>query len=148
MKKLLPILFLLCCFAGTAIAQENKQERNARIEAMRVAFITEKLELTVEESQMFWPLFNEYESERKIVQKSFYRKRDIDTMTNEEAEAFVTQSFVKDQQMLDLKRTYFEKFKTAIPIKKIAQLSRAEKSFRQELIKRMRHRKEGDAKKG
>lgn len=138
MKKLLSILFLICFFTGAMNAQKNRQSRNERIEAMRVAFITEKLELTVEESQMFWPIFNEYELERKKIQKSFDHKKDIDTMTDAEAEAFVKQSFVKDQQILDLKRTYFEKFKTAISIKKIARLPKVEKSFRQELINRMR----------
>ncbi|MGK0365768.1 MAG: hypothetical protein ACI85O_002836 [Saprospiraceae bacterium] len=143
MKKLLSILILLIFFVGAATAQRNKQERNERIEAMRVAFITEKLELTVEESQLFWPIFNEYEAERKKTQRSFDRKRDIEAMTDAEAELFVSQSFVKDQQMLDLKRTYFEKFRIAIPVKKIARLSRVEKNFRQELIKRMRQGREG-----
>jgi len=143
MKNLLSIFFLVLFFVGTVNAQEDKKERNARIDAMRIAFITEKLELTVEESQKFWPIFNEYEAERKKIQKSFGRKRNIETMTEEEAEAFIQQSFVKDQQVLDLKRTYFNKFKSAIPIKKIALLSRVEKNFRQELLKRMRQQRQG-----
>jgi len=143
MKKLLFIVFISCLLVNVTIAQGNKQERNARIDAMRVAFMTEQLELTVEESQMFWPIFNEYEAERKKIKKSVDRKREIETMTDTEAEAFVQQSFVVEQKMLDLKRVYFEEFKTAISVKKIARLPRIEKNFRQELIKRMKHRREG-----
>lgn len=144
MKNLLSILFLLCFFVGAINAQEKRQERNARIESMRAAYITERLELTVEESQMFWPIFNEYEAKRKKIQKNFSHKKDIESMTDAEAEVFLTQSFVKDQDILDLKRTYFEKFKTVIPIKKIVQLPRIEKRFRQELLKRMRHGRDGE----
>ncbi len=144
MKNLLSILFVFFFFVGLINAQENRQGRNARIEAMRATYITEKLELTVDEAQVFWPIFNEYEAKRKKIQKSVDRKKDIEAMTDIEAEAFLTQSFVKDQQMLDLKRTYFERFKTVIPIKKIAKLPRIEKSFRQELLKRMRGRREGE----
>lgn len=143
MKNLLSILFVLFSFVGVIGAQENRQGRNARIEAMRTAYITENLELTVDEAQAFWPIFNEYEAKRKKIQKSVDRKKDIESMTDAEAEAFLTQSFVKDQQTLDLKRTYFDRFKAVIPIKKIAQLPRIEKSFRQELLKRMRGRREG-----
>ncbi len=144
MKNLLSILFLVCFFVGAVNAQERMQDKNARIEAMRAAYITEKLALTVEESQMFWPIFNEYEAKRKNIQKSFAHKKNIETMTEAEAEVFLTQSFVKDQQILDLKRTYFERFKTVIPIKKIVQLPRIEKRFRQELLKRMRQGHQGE----
>ena len=143
MKNFLSLLFLIFFFAVTINAQGDRQERNAKIEAMRAAYITEKLALTVEESQMFWPIFNEYEASRKEIQKSYDRRKDIESMTDAEAEVFLTQSFVKDQEMLDLKRVYFEKFKTAISVKKIAQLPRIEKRFRQELLKRMKRGREG-----
>jgi len=143
MKRLLSLLLLLCVVMATGLAQEGKRDRNARVEAMRSAYITEQLDLTVEESQKFWPIFNEYEAERKKIKKSFSVRKDIDEMTEQEASDFVEQSLVRDQQMLDLKRTYFEKFRTAISIKKIARLPRIEKSFRQELIKRMRQNREG-----
>jgi hypothetical protein len=143
MVKLFNILFLVCFCIGPISAQENRREKNARIEAMRVAYITKNLDLTVEESQLFWPIFNEYEAKRKSIQRSFNYKREIESMTDEEAEDFIVESFTKDQQMLDLKRSYFEKFKTAIPIKKIAILPRIEKRFRQELLKRMRQGREG-----
>ena len=41
---------------------ENKKEN---IEAQKVAFITSKLNLTTEESQKFWPVYNEYESKNR-----------------------------------------------------------------------------------
>jgi len=143
MKKLSYMVLMLCFLTTTIHAQERRQERNGRIEAMRVAFITEELKLTVEEAQSFWPIFNEYEAERKKIKKSFDYRRDIEDMTDAEADTFISQSFVRDQQMLDLKLAYYEKFKTAIPIRKIAQLSRVEKNFRQELLKRMKRGREG-----
>ncbi len=143
MKKLLSILFLFCFFIGAVNAQERRQDKNARIKAMRATYITERLNLTVEEAQLFWPIFNEYEAKRRSIQQSFNHKQDIENMSEKEAEDFINQSFAKEQQILDLKRTYFEKFKVAIPINKIAKLPKIEKNFRQELLKRMRHRREG-----
>ena len=59
MKRLIPILILLISFSGFAQRGGEIQEK---IKAQKIAFITDKLELTSEEAQQFWPIYNEFEA--------------------------------------------------------------------------------------
>ena len=54
MKKII-IVCLSIILSVSAFAQQGK-----RIEAMRIAFITQRLNLTSEEAQQFWPVYNQF----------------------------------------------------------------------------------------
>ena len=49
----------------------QRKERHERIQALKVAFITEKLELTPEEAQQFWPVFNAIEKQKEKESSQF-----------------------------------------------------------------------------
>ena len=59
------LLALILC-ANTSFAQKGNGDKKERIKAYRVAFMTEELALTPEESEKFWPLYNEFKRARKI----------------------------------------------------------------------------------
>jgi Skp family chaperone for outer membrane proteins len=52
------------CIAQAENGQENGK-RFQRIEAIKIAYITRELDLSPEESQKFWPLYNNYSEELK-----------------------------------------------------------------------------------
>ena len=60
------LIFTLLLSSLVAVAQpktandaETLEKKKEKIEAMKVAYLTNELELTVEESQAFWPVYNE-----------------------------------------------------------------------------------------
>ena len=59
--RLLNLIFILCSLALTVNAQENKdrQEQIEKFRSMKIAFFTERLELTPGEAELFWPACNE-----------------------------------------------------------------------------------------
>src|SRR4051812_8662994 len=64
MKKiLLTAFFISIC----GIASLFSQERGERIEALKVAFITKQLQLTSQEAEKFWPVYNQYDVEMKSI---------------------------------------------------------------------------------
>src|SRR5947209_16772410 len=66
MRKLLLILFLFISTAYICNAQDgNNKKDQEQIEALRSAYITNQLNLTSEEAQKFWPIYNRYFSEVK-----------------------------------------------------------------------------------
>jgi hypothetical protein len=76
MKKIFFGVFVLFALLQTTTAQiENEGPRKDQIEKVMVAFITKKLELTVEEAQQFWPVFNNYKKEVRIA--SLGNKKDV-----------------------------------------------------------------------
>ena len=74
MKKNLLIIFLVCLMHLVSNAQppqgpppQQGPPPHKNIQAIKVAFITRQLNLTAEEAQKFWPVYNAYsESIKKI----------------------------------------------------------------------------------
>ena len=64
MKKF--ILFLTI-FTGLGYTVTAQPARGEKIEAIKVAYITKELNLSSDEAQKFWPVYNEYFKELKKV---------------------------------------------------------------------------------
>ena len=141
MKKTIPILIITLLLNSIVIfSQENKDNK-----AKRIAFISIKLELTVEEAEKFWPILNDMESELKVLRKQKHKnkpeKKKVSEMSDEEVDALMLAAFDNKQKELDIKRKYHEKFKSVIPVKKVAKLYHLEHEYR-------RKRKEDNKKPG
>jgi hypothetical protein len=142
MKQVTKYIFIcvFCIIALSAMAQPgNKRDK---IDALRVTFITSKVALTNQESQLFWPLYNEYNDKADNLKKSFRQQfiRDVDysTLSDKEAEAYLVAELTLKQKEYELSKEYYEKFKKVLPIKKIALIRRAEEDFKKELIKNIK----------
>ncbi len=118
--------FLLITSLGGMAQEQTKQEVKDEREARKVAIITEKLELTPEESKAFWPIHNEFEKEHKALRKNFRKTKEagkkMDELSDKEVEEILLKSFDFKQKELDLKKKYHLKFKQVLPVKKIAKL--------------------------
>ena len=141
-NKLFHIVLLLVILVSSAYAQEPRSKED-RIKAVKVAYITEELALTPKQSQAFWPIYNELQEKLKNLRKESRGKPDIDKMSDKELEAWLNDHLKAEEEKIALQRTYIQKFKTAISIRQIAKLSRAEHRFKRELLKRAKDRKEG-----
>ena len=147
--------FSFLLLTATSYAQDSKhpQERQSpddsrhqRVEALKIGFITEKLNLTPEEAKAFWPVYNQYEKERGQLRKSKREnlsnaKMNFDEMSNAEVEKVVDYEMALRQSELDLLKTYHAKFKEVLPIKKVARLYKAQEDFKRELIGRIREKR-------
>lgn len=127
--------------AGVTVMAQPVSKRD-KIEALRVAFISEKVNFTTTEGQQFWPLYNEYndklENARKSFRQQYIKEKDYTAATDKEAEAYLNAELALKQKEYELYKEYFEKFKKILPVKKVALLRRAEEEFKKELIKNIK----------
>ena len=49
----------------------NYHQKRERIESMKIGFITDKLSLSTEEAQKFWPVYNEYQAKQEKIRKGW-----------------------------------------------------------------------------
>lgn len=119
--------------AGRAMMQD-------RIEAQRIAFITQKLQLTPDEATKFWPLYNEFKDKQQEVRRSGMPERGGQDLSDADAERVIAQHFAVEENMLRLKREYYDKLKSAIPPRKIAHLAAAEMEFNRNVLEHLRER--------
>jgi hypothetical protein len=147
-RILIPLLLTLLVSTGITFAQGRggNQEKRENIEAMKIAFITQKLELTPEEAQQFWPVYNQYSEKTKELRKKRKqgnreaRQQNFDELSDKEVEQLVNDDIANRQKELDLQKEYNEKFKTILPIKKVAKLYAAEEQFKVILINKLKDR--------
>jgi hypothetical protein len=148
MKKVMLTLMMVMGIMITAQAQkpnkgEKREQKREEIKAMKIGFITEKLKLTSDEATKFWPVYNEFHAkmeklheERKVNHKKL--KKGVDSLTNADAEKIIDQELVFEERELALKKEYHTKFKSVLPVKKVALLYQAEHEFRREILKKAR----------
>lgn len=110
---------------------------------MKVGFITQKLNLTTEEAQKFWPVYNRYNDELEKSRKQFRGKvleerKNIDNMTEKEAEKALEDMLAYRTSEVELTRKYTEEFKKVLPAQKVVKLFIAEQEFKRELLKQLK----------
>ncbi|MNJ90934.1 hypothetical protein D3C87_85740 [compost metagenome] len=152
MKRIQKLAWILIplLFASTAFGQgdENHKEKDEKIEALKVGFITKELNLTSTEAEKFWPVYNEMEAKMKEIRQSCrkinHELRDSEEkISNEDAKKKLNTLFENDQKELDLKKEYSEKYIKIIGEKRTLKLLSLEHEFRRVLLERLKDRKDG-----
>jgi len=105
---------------------------------------TARLELTPEEAQQFWPIYNEFDDKQDVIRKEMrelFRGQDEEAELNEtEAAQVLDKGLQLRQREIDLERGYLEKFKKAIGARKTMLLRKAEHDFNREVLRKFRDR--------
>jgi hypothetical protein len=138
MKKWIFATLLLC---GFCLVLPQFIQAQDRIRALRVAFITDKLNLTPEESEKFWPVYNQYEAEQKRIRQKYRSDLDLNTLSDQEVERAVLDRFTMEEELIKVKRDFFLKMKGFMAVRKIALLQRSEQEFNKELLRRIQEAK-------
>ncbi|MEN8799259.1 MAG: hypothetical protein ABF293_08435 [Flavobacteriaceae bacterium] len=139
--------FVLCLFATFVVFGQGGPGRE-KIKTLKVAFITERLGLTSDEAQAFWPVYNEHEkniqrirrTERVEIQAKFM---DMDLLTQSEASELLNQLMELEMTKQKLHIAFLEKMTTVISPKKTLLLIKAEEDFKRRLLREMQKRKGG-----
>jgi len=79
MKRFLFVTGILCSLVFTGRAQDNNEEQKAdgsRIESLKIAYLTQKLNLSTEEAEKFWPVYNKYMDEIRGARQSYRIDKD------------------------------------------------------------------------
>ena len=141
MRNIIIICGIVIFNMGGLVAQDHKHRENFK--AYKIAYITQNLDLSPQEAEKFWPVYNEHESKMKAINKSIKKRFKIDEMSDSELEALLNNRLKAEEDKLALHRAYIQKYKKVISIRQIVLLQRAEKRFKKELLRRARERKEG-----
>lgn len=134
MKRIISILiFSFLLFNGQSLFAQSEKDK---VEALRIAFISKRVELTTAEAEKFWPVYNEYNDKLKAIKRNLrqsYRKK-VETLNDKEAEELYYLDLQSKQAETDVHKVYSEKIKTIIGVKKVIKLRVAEEEFKREII--------------
>src|SRR5882757_9173847 len=118
MKQFLLIAFLGLGLSLNGFSQDTGDQKagnGERLEALKIAYLTKKLDLTTEEAQRFWPVYNKYTDEIHGIR----REQKDKNLTELEAE----------DKILNVRKKYNNEFSKALTPQKADNFFRSEKEF-------------------
>ncbi|MGL2993453.1 sensor of ECF-type sigma factor [Flavobacterium sp. TSSA_36] len=145
-KKLFPYFFLL--ISVTIYGQnERLREKKDQIKAMKVAFLTNELNLTSVEAEKFWPVYNAYDDKQFEVRhqkmRTYAKKLNdgsLDSMSDKEALSFLNQIENTDEEQYLLRKKFNTAIRNILPPTKILKLRKSEVDFDRKLLQQYRNK--------
>ena len=150
MKQVISVLCALLVLSVGAFAQGPRPPRagddngwRERVRSEKVAFLTQEIDLTESEAQVFWPIYNEIQkAEREsfeAVQKAYtaMEKGVQEKKTGKEMEKLVHAYIDAKDKNDGIETKYMNKLLKALPAEKVARYYVAEEKFRHQQIGRL-----------
>ncbi|MFP4046905.1 MAG: hypothetical protein ACLFT4_03995 [Bacteroidales bacterium] len=144
------ILILSTCLllSISAAGQEDKnQSIREQIQTEKIAFFTEKIGLTLQEAEKFWPVYNEYWDKKNKIDEE--RKKSMnaylnnpDNFSRKEIEELVDNYVDYRMQKAELLEEYHQKFKEVLPVEKVVRVYVADYDFKAYLLNKIKNKEE------
>lgn len=141
MKNYLIIIVVALCSISTTMSQTKDDHSSVRqkhmneIQSLKIAYMTEFLSLTPAESEKFWPIYNAYWAERRVLarkKRELYRAIESQTATMAQINAIVTLSNAEAA----LISNYASKLSKVTTVDKAVKTFVAEEKFKGTLLRR------------
>ena len=130
----------LLLLAGAASAQGDDRQK---IQAAKIALITNRLNLSPEQAQQFWPIYNEYNARKQDLNKHVRQLNNTQgrqSFTNSDVLSDLKEINATKQKLADLNDEYLNKFLKVISPNQVAELYKTEQDFNKILLQRMNQR--------
>ena len=133
----------------TAFAQgkgENRRMEKQRIEQAKIAFITNKLELTTDQAKEFWPIYDAMQAElkehRKTLKDGLKALKEEDAKKDDASYKKALENMHNGQiKGIEIKTKYTNQIGELLGYDKVFTWGEAEKEFKKRLMERMKNAK-------
>ena len=147
MNKLRKIILIGILLTTTTFYGQRRPDRE-KIKTLKVAFITERLDLSSSEAEAFWPAYNAHQklmNSFRRTERSEIREKlgNIDAISNQETEELLDKFMKLEEEKQKERKSFLAEIKTSIGAKKTILLIKAEADFKRRLIKQYRNKKGG-----
>ncbi len=150
--KLHLIIFTISClgfYSFSATAQKSEtlsEDRIERLKSQKVAFLSERLELTPAVAQKFWPVYNEFSLRSDSLwhlqkERSCELHDAIDRLTPAQKEAAIDEQMNSRWEKAKLEKAFHQQLKKILTIDQVIKFYDAEYEFKRKLLHLLRETK-------
>jgi hypothetical protein len=141
------LILFLGLFSINLNAQPNKNQGNKaekdKIEQLKINFINTELKLSAEESEKFWPIYDELTRKLRIekrIQKTTNNelKNNFNSLTELEFKTKTNKVLDSQIKVAQLNKEYNSKIAEVIGYKKATELLSIERRFKRELLQKLK----------
>lgn len=136
----------LAIVVATAVglkAQAPKTDWKSRMQSERIAFLTSEMDLTPEEAQVFWPIYNKAQREKEAAMEANFKAfRELDAFlsgrkTDVDGVAVLDAYLKSNQTQGEIDSKYAKQYLKVLSAEKVGKLFLAEEKFRRNQIHRL-----------
>jgi hypothetical protein len=157
-KQIIATGLLMVCFCTSGYSQvhrpvmqrpmhntqrPNRAHAGERIHAIKVAYVTDRLHFTSDQSSRFWPVYNRYEQDVRSARKQFvekYAKTSPGQADDATSRQFIDDNLDYQQEVLNIRRKYNDEFLKVLSPQQVMQLYKTEREFNQLLIQQLKEK--------
>jgi hypothetical protein len=142
MKRIVIFLLIILIYPVTkSVAQNTNLEK---LNNYKIGFFTKRLNLTSEEAEKFWPVYNDYQGQRNQIQlekmklnRTFNQNESTlgDKQLEEMGDKYV--DFLVQESALAV--TFHKKLKTVLPPAKVIMYYQAENQYKTQLLNELQN---------
>lgn len=146
MKKSLFLILFLILTTTSINAQQNNREK---INLLKTSYLTDALNLTPQEAQKFWPVYNMYNDKIKaskkalesIMRKNMESSEGNDIITEEQALTSINEILALEETIYNNQTEMTKALLKVLPAKKVIKLQKAERDFNKRILQEYGRRK-------
>ena len=147
MNKLPKVMLIVFLLTTSVFLAQRKPDRE-KIKSLKVAFMTERLDLSSKEAQDFWPIYNDYEKKMQALRQKKHdqirsKMRNADELSEKEAQDLLEKYVIFENEEEALNKDYLKTVSKVFSAKKTLLLLRSEEEFKRQLIKQYRQNRAG-----
>jgi cell fate (sporulation/competence/biofilm development) regulator YlbF (YheA/YmcA/DUF963 family) len=141
MKRILIIAALIAGFTITSQANTGcNNDWKEKMMSEKIAFLTIEMNITPEEAQVFWPVYNQIENEKdaalvEVIQS--YKALNAAVEQNKDVEKCLNAYLNAQEKLRETDNKAAEQYKKVLPVEKVAKLYVAEEKFRRQHIRKL-----------
>ncbi len=148
MKRLFIITVLAACLGMTADAHKRcDNDWKEKIMSEKIAFLTLEMNITPEEAQVFWPVYNQVEQQKDAALEQViksYKALCAAVEQNAKTEQLLEAYLAAQQNLRNVDNEAPEKYKAVLSAEKVAKLYIAEEKFRRQHIRKLHGGNKGE----
>lgn len=114
-----------------------RQQAVQRVERVKENYISRRLNLTAEQTERFWPIYREYQSEIAAIR---IKKRQNNSTAQPDGAQQIQNELNYEADIVNVRKKYTSEFLKFLPAEKVSELFKAEREFQDELIRQLRER--------
>lgn len=155
MKKTITLIALIISFLSYAQRPDGPPppyemgKQSKKIIAAKISFITNEIDLTPQEAEKFWPIYNEFDKKSRTLRREMHRiiknimndKNGIENISDKKAEEILEKIESNKETIYTLEKRFNTDLLTVVSAKKILKLHHAEEEFKRKLLYKLRDHK-------
>jgi len=144
------LAFILLITTTLSFSQNGRllKQKKEQVKSIKVAYITNELNLTPDEATKFWPLYNEFEEKQNQIRREKLKAHlnridnaDFDNLSEKEATTLLAQMESSEDELHLLRKKFIANLKNVLPATKILKLKKAEDGFNKKLLQQIRDKR-------